>query len=259
MAAPALSLKNIGMQFGNLKAIDSISLNVEPGGRHAVLGANGAGKTTLFNTITGDLIPTSGRIEMFGHDITQLSPHSRVRQGLRRTYQNSQLFDQLDVKSNILIAARGVRSGRYSLRGIQAQDDAVVETNALMDKLKLGALADTLAVSLSHGQQRQVEVAMALVGQPTVLLLDEPAAGLSPVERAELTQLLLQLPKDMALVIVEHDLEIALRVAHTVTVMHNGQLLAEGTPKDIENNALVQSVYLGTYSSETDDIQNAGH
>lgn len=241
----ALELHGISRAFGALKAIDDVSFNVEAGQRYAVLGSNGAGKTTLFNTITGDFPPSRGRVLLFGEDVTDLPPWERTRRGLRRTYQSSLLFRDLSVRDNLFLATRGVSRGRFSLIRPRADAPSRKATDDLLEHARLSHLAGTLVSALSHGQQRQLEIGMALAGVPRLILLDEPAAGLSPAERRELVALLDALPRHIGYVIIEHDLEIALSVATQVAVMHNGRVLKHGTPHEIENDAEVQAIYMG--------------
>jgi branched-chain amino acid transport system ATP-binding protein len=234
----ALVLEGVTRNFGALRAIEDISLSVAAGERRAVIGANGAGKTTLFNVITGDFPATAGRVLFFGEDVTLHAPFERIRSGLRRTYQSSLLFRDLSVRDNLFLAVRGVTRNRYSFFRQRS-------SNELLERMRLTHLADQLVSSLSHGQQRQLEIGMALAGAPRLILFDEPAAGLSPAERAELVALLGSLPAHMGFILIEHDLEIALRVVSRVTVMHNGRILKHGTAAEIENDAEVQAIYMG--------------
>jgi branched-chain amino acid transport system ATP-binding protein len=241
----ALVLSGVTREFGALRAVDEVSLTVAAGQKYAILGSNGAGKTTLFNTITGDFPPTAGRIEFFGEDITELPPHERIRKGLRRTYQSSLLFRDLSVRDNLFLAVRGVASGRFSFFPARRGHVSMSTTRELLERVRLTHVADVPVSSLSHGQQRQLEIGMALAGAPRLILFDEPAAGLSPAERRELVTLLRSLPSHMSFVLIEHDLAIALRVVERVTVMHNGRVLKTGTPAEIENDAQVQAIYMG--------------
>jgi branched-chain amino acid transport system ATP-binding protein len=241
----ALELHAITRAFGALKAIDDVSFNVEAGERYAVLGSNGAGKTTLFNMITGDFPVTRGRVLLFGEDVTGLPPWERIRRGLRRTYQSSLLFRDLNVRDNLYLAVRGVSRGRFSLLRTGPSSGSDMAAAELMEHARLAHLADTPVALLSHGQQRQLEIGMALAGVPRLILFDEPAAGLSPAERRELVALLRALPSHIGYVIIEHDLEIALSVATRVTVMHNGRVLRHGTPQEIESDPEVQAIYMG--------------
>ncbi|HVJ59851.1 MAG TPA: ABC transporter ATP-binding protein [Burkholderiaceae bacterium] len=241
----ALVLDGVTRAFGALRAVDDVSLTVAAGERRAILGANGAGKTTLFNAITGDFPATAGRIRFFDEDVTDLPPYERIRRGLRRTYQSSLLFRDLSVRDNVFLAVRGVASGRFSFLRPRRTHASCVATQDLLERVRLTPVADELVATLSHGQQRQLEIAMALAGAPRLILLDEPAAGLSPAERRELVALLRALPAHMSFVLIEHDLDIALRVVERVTVMHNGRVLKEGTPAEIESDADVQAIYMG--------------
>jgi branched-chain amino acid transport system ATP-binding protein len=246
----ALELHGITRAFGALKAIDDVSFDVEAGQRYAVLGSNGAGKTTLFNMITGDFPVTHGRVLLFGEDVTELPPWERIRRGLRRTYQSSLLFRDLSVRDNLYLAVRGVSRGRFSLLRTAPSSASDLAADELLEHARLTHLADTPVALLSHGQQRQLEIGMALAGAPRLILLDEPAAGLAPGERRDLVALLQALPSHIGYIIIEHDLEIALSVAERVTVMHNGRVLRHGTPHEIEGDAQVQAIYMGERQHE---------
>ena len=245
MSSEALVLEGVTRAFGALRAVDDVSLSVLAGEKRAILGANGAGKTTLFNAITGDFPPTSGRIRFFGEDITHMDPFERIRKGMRRTYQSSLLFKDLSVRDNLFLAVRGVSNARFSLRRPGPGHPSSVATQELLERGRLTHIADEMVSNLAHGQQRQLEIAIALAGAPRLILFDEPAAGLSPAERRELVLLLTSLPSHMSFVLIEHDLEIALRVVERVTVMHNGSVIKTGTPSEIENDQQVQAIYMG--------------
>lgn len=244
-SATALDLTGVSRAFGALLAVDGVSLSVAAGERRAILGSNGAGKTTLFNTITGDFPPSNGRIRFFGEDITTLPPHERIRRGLRRTYQNSQLFRGLSVFDNLYLAVRGVSRRRMSLLRPAEDHPARVAARQLAHAIRLEESGDRLVAELSHGQQRQLEIGMALAGAPRFILFDEPAAGLSPVERRELVDILKSLPRHIGFIIIEHDLTVALQVAEMVTVMHHGRVFKHGLPAEIETDPEVQTIYLG--------------
>jgi branched-chain amino acid transport system ATP-binding protein len=241
----ALELEAVSRHFGALVALADINLTVRPGERRAVLGSNGAGKTTLFNAVTGDFPPTTGRVRLFGEDVTDLPSHERIRRGLRRTYQISLLFDGLSVIDNIYLACRGVSRGRFSLRRPSHDDTAMEAAETLLAAVHLEDVRDMLVAELSYGQQRQLEIALALAGAPRLILLDEPAAGLSPTERSELIEILQSLPAHIGYIIIEHDMDVALRVSESVTMMHNGRIFKEGTPQEIEDDPEVQEIYLG--------------
>jgi branched-chain amino acid transport system ATP-binding protein len=245
LSGDALILRGVTRMFGALRAVDNVSLAVAAGQKVAIIGSNGAGKTTLFNAITGDFPPSAGRIEFFGEDITDLPPHERIRKGLRRTYQSSLLFRDLSVRDNLFLAMRGIANGRFSLWRAGANHASARATRDLLERVRLSHIADQPVSQLSHGQQRQLELGMALAGAPRLILFDEPAAGLSPAERRELVQLFDALPMHIGFILIEHDLEIALRVVERVTVLHNGRVLKEGTPGEIEADAEVQAIYMG--------------
>ncbi|MFO1037926.1 MAG: ATP-binding cassette domain-containing protein [Geminicoccaceae bacterium] len=244
-ASYALELDGVGRQFGALVALADIDLRVAAGERRAILGSNGAGKTTLFNAITGDFPPTAGRIRFFGEDVTAFPVHERIRRGLRRTYQISQLFGGLSVIDSIFVACRGVSRGRLSLLRPRADDPTMAQAQRIAHAVHLDEVLDSPVAVLSHGQQRQLELALALAGAPRFILFDEPAAGLSPTERRDLVQILNSLPEHIGYIIIEHDLDVALRVSTYVTMMHNGRIFKEGTPEEIEADTEVQAIYLG--------------
>jgi branched-chain amino acid transport system ATP-binding protein len=243
--AHALELEGVCRHFGALVALTGINMRIAAGERRAVLGSNGAGKTTLFNAISGDFMPTAGRIRFFGEDITDLPTHERIRRGMRRTYQISQLFRGLSVRDSVFLACRGVSRQRFSLVRPGVSDVNRVQAETIISAVHLDGIADTLVATLSHGQQRQLEIALALAGAPRFILFDEPAAGLSPTERRDLVAILNALPKHIGYIIIEHDLDVALRVSEYVSMMHNGRVFKEGTPQEIENDPEVQEIYLG--------------
>jgi branched-chain amino acid transport system ATP-binding protein len=244
-AAHALVLEGVRRSFGALVALDDISLAFGAGERHAILGANGAGKTTLFNVISGDYRPDKGRVVFYGEDVTSLPPHERIRRGVRRTYQSSLLFRNLIVADNLFLAVCGATRNRFGLRRQRPSHPNMVRARELAEQAGLSEVIDTLVGNLSHGQQRQLEVGLALAGAPRLILFDEPAAGLSPPERRHLIELLRGLPRHVGYIIIEHDLDVALRVAEKVTVMHQGRIFKSGTPEQIEADADVQAIYLG--------------
>jgi branched-chain amino acid transport system ATP-binding protein len=253
----ALELEAVSRHFGALVALADINLTVRAGERRAVLGSNGAGKTTLFNAITGDFPPTTGRVRLFGEDVTDLPTHERVRRGLRRTYQISLLFHGLTVIDNIYLASRGVNRRRFSLRRPSPDDSTMEAAETLIEAVHLDAVREAPVSTLSYGEQRQLEVALALAGAPRLILFDEPAAGLSPTERTELVNILQSLPEHIGFIIIEHDMDVALRVAESVTMMHNGRVFKEGTPEEIENDPEVQELYLGQGNVPQGDGANA--
>ncbi|MEM6847723.1 MAG: ABC transporter ATP-binding protein [Pseudomonadota bacterium] len=243
--ANAIELRGVSRMFGALAALTDISMTVAPGERRAVLGSNGAGKTTLFNCITGDFPPSSGSIRLFGEDVTAFPPQERIRRGLRRTYQISLLFTGLSVFDNVYLACRGVSRGRFSMLRPSRNDALLASAEDLVEAVHLTPQQGSLVANLAYGQQRQLEIALALAGAPRFVLFDEPAAGLSPTERRELIEILTGLPEHMGYMIIEHDMDVALRVAEKVTMMHNGRIFKEGLPQEIEEDEEVQELYLG--------------
>jgi branched-chain amino acid transport system ATP-binding protein len=242
---PILRLRGIGRRFGGLHAVRDVDLDVAHGERRAILGPNGAGKTTLFNVISGDFAPSSGTIEFHGDEITQLSPSARAKRGMGRTYQKSRLFLGLSVEDNLYLAVLGVKTGH--LRPMVSRRDRELRERArdLARIVGLEGREQTIVGSLSHGEQRQLEVGMARAVNPTLMMLDEPASGLSRGERVALTDLLLQLDSSITLILIEHDMDVALRVAERVTMMHEGRVIVEGTPDEIRANQTVHDLYLG--------------
>ena len=243
--APALHLQGVGRRFGALQALRDVTMEVAVGERRAILGPNGAGKTTLFNVVTGDYLPTSGTVELYGSDVTRLPPHRRTRLGLSRTYQTSMLFMGLTVAQSLFLAIRGAQRGRFDPRRPPADDPGRARAEEIAALVHLADVFKAPVGSLSHGQQRQLELGMALAANPRLLMLDEPAAGLSRGERTLLTELLRGLPRDITVVLVEHDMDVALAAADQVTVMHEGTVIVEGTPDEIQASRTVQDIYLG--------------
>jgi branched-chain amino acid transport system ATP-binding protein len=241
-----LRVRGLGRRFGGVQAVRGVDLEVQPGERRAILGPNGAGKSTFFNLIAGDIAPTEGTVELFGRDVTAMAVRKRVKLGLGRTYQTSRVLGGLSVADNLYLAVLGTQRGHF--RPLVSNADRARRARALDVASQVG-LADryeALAGSLSHGEQRQLEVGLALAPAPRLLMLDEPAAGLSRAERVTLTRMLLALDPDVTLIIIEHDMDVALTVAERVTMLHQGELLMEGTPAEIRASQLVHDLYLGS-------------
>jgi branched-chain amino acid transport system ATP-binding protein len=249
-AEPVLRLRGIGRRFGGVQAVRDVDLDVPHGERRAILGPNGAGKTTLFNVIAGEFPPTTGTVEFRGADITRLPSRRRARLGLARTFQTSRLFLGLTVEDNLFLALTGVGGGRLRPFNLPADRARRGRARAAAARVALDDRLDALVGDLSHGEQRQLEIAMALAVDPTLLMLDEPAAGLARAERQLLTHLLLDLPRGVTLLLIEHDMDVALTVAERVTMMHDGRVIVEGTPAEIRANELVHDLYLGTAHRE---------
>ncbi len=242
----ALELNSVSKAFGGLRAVDGVSLRVPVGERRAIIGPNGAGKTTLFNLISGELSATEGKIILFGQDVTKMPPHRRVALRLGRTYQITNVFQGLSVEENVILAAQGLSNQKYSFYKLTPR------TGPLFDKvtsaLQNTGLADKAhlpAKKLSYGEQRQLELALALATDPKVLMLDEPAAGLSAVERTRIAALVRSLPRTLTIILIEHDMDLALGLVDMVTCLHFGKVIADADPAAIRENATVQEIYLG--------------
>ena len=244
-AGPILRLRGVGRRFGGVQALRDLDIEVAYGERRAILGPNGAGKTTLFNVICGEFPPTAGTVNMFGHDVTLMPGRSRAKLGLARTFQKSRLFPQLSVEDNLYLSILGVRDGHYRIFRCKQDKEMLTRAGALAQRVGLGGRERALVGSLSHGEQRRLDVGMALAGEPKLMMLDEPASGLSRGERAALTELLLGLDRAITLILIEHDMDIALTVAEKVTMMHDGRVIVEGTPAEIRANRMVHDLYLG--------------
>jgi branched-chain amino acid transport system ATP-binding protein len=245
-AEPILRLRGIGRRFGGVQAVRDVDLDVAHGERRAILGPNGAGKTTLFNVIAGDFPPTTGTIELEGANVTHLPARARPALGLARTYQKTRLFLGLTVEDNLYLSIVGREGGR--LRPLRTRRDGRIRerARAAAERVWLGHKLRVRVGDLSHGEQRQLEVGMAGAASPTLMLLDEPASGLSRGERERLTELLFGLDPKVTLILIEHDMDVALNVARRVTVMHDGAVVVEGTPAEIRASQLVHDIYLGS-------------
>jgi branched-chain amino acid transport system ATP-binding protein len=245
-AEPTLRLRRVGRRFGGLLACDGVDLEVVRGERRAILGPNGAGKTTLFNVICGDIPASSGTVELFGENVTGKPARYRAKRGLARTYQQSRLFNGLTVEDSIYLSIVGVDGGRLRPVVLPGRDRLIRErARAAAGRVAIQHKLDERVGNLSHGEHRQVAIAMALAAEPRALMLDEPASGLSRGERQLLTELLLGLDREITLILIEHDMDIALTVAERVTMMHDGRVIVEGSPDEIRANQTVHDLYLG--------------
>jgi branched-chain amino acid transport system ATP-binding protein len=247
VTAALLAAESLSRAFGALSALNRVSLEVAPRERRAIIGPNGAGKTTLFNVITGQLAPTGGRILLEGRPIQGLSPHAVARRGVSRSFQRNNLFPKLAVLENLRLAAAARAPGTWSLLGrIEGQPGPRARAREVAD---IVGLAERLAVPaglLSYGEQRQLEVGVALATSPRLLLLDEPTAGMSPEETQRMTRMLEALPRDVTLLIIEHDMDVVGSLADRVTVLHYGEVLTEGTFAQVKADPRVYEVYLGS-------------
>ena len=246
-AIPALELKGLRKSFGGLHATRDVSLRIMPGDRKAIIGPNGAGKTTLFNVITGIYPATAGQIILFGQDVTNWPSHRRTALGMARTFQVTSLFPKLTVLDNVLLAIKGLRASKFVMwRFLSSYKEVYEKAYGLLDNAGFLDRKDVEVRSLSHGEQRQLEIVVGLASDPKILLLDEPAAGLSSGESAEMTKFLMKLDPALAILLIEHDMDVVFDVASQISVLHFGEILETGTPQQIHSSAKVQEIYLGT-------------
>ena len=233
-------------RFGGFVAIDHVDLKVEAGARHALIGPNGAGKTTLINLLTGYLAPTEGRVTLLGQDVTAMAQYARCRRGLVRTFQINQLFADMTVLESVALSvSERLRLGASWFKPLAAHGEAVDEAAAILQRLGLLPDAYEATRNLAYGRQRLIEIALALAQHPKVLLLDEPAAGVPTSESRELFDVIAQLPRDVTILLIEHDMDLVFRFAERISVLVSGALLLEDTPDVIANHPRVREVYLG--------------
>ena len=246
MSQTAIEVDRLSKVFGGLRAVDDASLTVTSGERRVLIGPNGAGKTTLFNCIAGTLRPTTGRVMLFGEDISSLAENRRTARGMGRTFQISNVFTDLTAHQNLMLAIVGTDARKWIMhRPVSAFAAERAQALEGLARVGLGDRADELVKFLSYGERRQLELALALNVNPKVLLLDEPCAGLSPRERQRFSQLIAALPREITLIMIEHDIDIALALADRVTVLHHGRVILDGTPGEVQTNAQVREVYFG--------------
>jgi len=242
----ALAVEDLCKHFGGLRVTTNVNLTVEPGERRLIIGPNGAGKTTLFNLITGEIAPDSGAIRLFGRDITRVPVYRRPHLGMARTYQIITLFANDSILRNVTLALLGLSPLRWSLFKDLEQQHAVIErAHAALARVGLGDIADRPLSQTSYGERRRVEIAMALAQEPKVLLLDEPFAGLSIDERRDVRQLLNAIPREVTVVMIEHNMDVALDWAERITLLHFGEVIVQGTRAEVVANPRTREVYLG--------------
>jgi branched-chain amino acid transport system ATP-binding protein len=243
---PCLVLQDLTVEFGGLRAVDSMNLTIETGERRVLMGPNGAGKTTLFNLVSGIYPPTRGKILFYGREITQYPIHRRAALGIARTYQVTNLFRCLTVEENILMSCQALDKAKYVMfRPLSSYRRYAERCDQILEEFNLREKRNELIKNLSHGDQRHIEVAMALAEKPKLLLLDEPAAGLSDAETKDLSALLKRLDPSITILLIEHDLDVAFEFAEKITVLYHGKFLTEGTKEEIKNNEVVHEIYLG--------------
>ncbi len=244
---PVLELKGLSKTFGGLQAVRGVSLKVMPGDRKAIIGPNGAGKTTLFNLISGIFSATSGQVLLFGQDVTFWPCHRRAALGMARTFQVTSLFPKLTVLDNVLLAIKGRRASKFVMwRFLSSFHDVYDKAHELLERAAFLDRKDVEVRYLSHGEQRQLEIVIGLAGDPDILLLDEPAAGLSSGESTEMTRFLQKLDPGIAILLIEHDMDIVFDIADDISVLHFGEVLESGPAERIRSSARVQEIYLGT-------------
>ena len=240
----ALRIQNLKKAFGGLPAINDVSLAVEAGERRLIIGPNGAGKTTLFNLVTGDLPRDAGTIQLFGEEVSRLATHWRVHRGLARTYQIITLFPKDTLEHNVALSLMGLSRTRWSVFGA-VPGRFYEEARAVLDRVGLEGEARRSVAEIPYGEKRRVEIAMALAQKPRVLLLDEPLAGLSREERAQVKNLIAAIPRETTVVLIEHDMDTALDLADRITVLHYGRVIVEGTRAEVVADPKTREVYLG--------------
>jgi branched-chain amino acid transport system ATP-binding protein len=247
MAGAVLELRGLSKSFGGLSAVENVSLQVSAGDRTAIIGPNGAGKTTLFNLVTGVLPSSAGRILLFGRDVTRWPCHRRTALGMARTFQITSLFPKLSVLDNVLLALGGIRRTKFVMwRTLSSYADLHERARRLLEGVGYWERRDTEVRNLSHGEQRQVEIVLGLASEPKILLLDEPAAGLASGESREMAEFLNRLDPGLAILLIEHDMDVVFDVVSRITVLHFGRVVEEGSNQAIRASEKVQRIYLGT-------------
>jgi len=238
-----IEIRELRRAFGGVVALDGVSLTVAEGERRAVIGPNGAGKTTLINLLAGEIAPIGGAVRLAGRDVTRLRSWQRARLGLAHVYQRTELFSPLSARDNVALAVAARRGPYRVFRAPPRSEHA--DADAMLGRVGLAGREDVVVRALSHGERRQLELAVALAQSPRLLLLDEPTAGMSPVETARITELVAGLDRALTIVIVEHDMDVVFRLADRITVLHEGRVIAEGTAAEVRGDVRVHDVYLG--------------
>jgi len=247
MSGAILQVRGLGVRFGALHAVEDVSFDAQPGAITAVIGPNGAGKSTLFNLISGAIRPSSGSVVFEGRELTGAAPHQMLAAGLARSFQITNLFFELPVHENLRLAAQFLGQGRGLLKPLSRSHLAQARVSELIEQFGLAGKRSELAGSLSHGEQRRLEIAVALAARPRMLLLDEPTQGMSHADTRETEVLIRGLARQhgLSILLVEHDVDLVMSLSDHVVVMHQGQKLAEGTPGEVRANPLVQAAYFG--------------
>ena len=242
----ALKIEGLSKNFGGVQALKDVSFTVQAGERLVVIGPNGSGKTTLFNLLNGQCPATSGRIYLFEQEVTNVPTHRRAHLGQGRSFQLTSLFQKLSVLENTRLAVQGTKSFRYQLfRPISAYEQLLAKAQELLEQMKLWEKRDTAVESLGYGEQRRLEIALSLASEPKLLLLDEPSSGLSSVESADIIPLIRNLGKDVTIIIIDHDMDLVFGLAERIIVLNYGEVIADGTSEEIQDNPRVKEVYMG--------------
>jgi len=242
----ALAVEAVSHNFGGVAALSNVSLAIEPGERRLIIGPNGAGKTTLFNILSGALNATSGNVKLFDRDVTSLAPHQRAKMGLARTFQITNVFPRLTVLENVLLALQAADGPPFCMhRRMRDNERLFAQAHAFLERWNVSAIAARPAKAISYGEQRLLDLILAMAMQPKVLLLDEPTAGLSVAEVVRVVEMVRNLPKEITIAMIEHDMDVAFDLADRITVLHQGCAIAEGDVGAIRNNAQVAEIYLG--------------
>lgn len=257
MSAPLLAVENLSIAFGGIKAVDGVSLAVEPGQIFSVIGPNGAGKTTLFNLISGVYRPTSGQVRLKGEDVTAMPPEQLAARGLSRSFQNLQIFFRMSAIENVMVGRhrhekRGILAHLFALPSVSRQNRESREVAMdLLKRVGLAEFAEQSAGSMSYGALKRLEIARALATEPAILLLDEPAAGCNPIETEEVDAVIHDVAKSgIAVLLVEHDMKLVMRISNRILVLDRGKPLVEGTPAEIKSHPKVIEAYLGTFGAK---------
>lgn len=241
-----LKVDNISKSFNTLQVLQNVTLDVQPGERHVIIGPNGAGKTTLFNCITGQLPLNSGAVYLGDVEISKLPPNELVHLGMARTFQKNNLFGDLTVKENLHLALTALKPYRYQLfKPLSSYADLKKETDELIEQWQISDRQNVKVDNLSYGEQRLLEVLLALASKPKILLLDEPTSGMSPAETAQTSEMIQQLPRSVALLVIEHDMDVVFAIADRITVIHHGEVILSGTPEEVRNDDTVRQIYFG--------------
>ncbi|MFE2183109.1 ABC transporter ATP-binding protein [Streptomyces sp. NPDC059455] len=253
MTESAVELVGLTKSYGSVVAVDSVTLQVQAGSRHALIGPNGAGKSTLFAMIAGTIRPTSGTVRFFGKDISEMGDHKRARLGMAKTFQHSSTFGSMTVLQNVVLAVERRHGSPHRLVG--GHGAAVVERAAsALERAGLAERAHDFASELAHGERRQLEVALGLALEPRLILFDEPTAGMSAAETERFVDLVAALPRELSVLIIEHDLDVVFALADRISVLHMGSVAADGDPESVRGSEVVQQVYLGSTASAASTV-----